>query len=69
MTQRKTGDVYYEWAHKDCHPETCSCQENWRIIEYPYTIAWSETEEHAKRLVNVYTKMDWELEGVIDELD
>jgi hypothetical protein len=47
---RKIGDIYYEWAHKNCHPETCSCREDYRIIEYPCTVDWAATEAEAKKL-------------------
>lgn len=49
-------DIYYEWAHKHCHPETCSCRENYRIVEFPYTIDWAETEQDAKELVRKYVE-------------
>lgn len=51
---RKIGEIYYEYSHKDCHPETCSCREDYRIIEYPYTIDWAKTESEAEKLVKLY---------------
>lgn len=58
MTSKQTGDIYYEWAHKHCHPETCSCRENYRIVEFPYTIDWAETEQDAKELVRKYVEAE-----------
>ena len=46
-----TDKVTWEYAHKHCHPETCSCKENYRIRIGAYTVAWAETEKEAKEKV------------------
>lgn len=51
--KRQIGDIYYEYAHLDCHPETCSCASNYRIIEFPYTIAWANTIKDAEKVVEL----------------
>lgn len=46
-----TDKVTWEYAHKHCHPETCSCKEDYRIRIGAYTVAWAETEKEAKEKV------------------
>lgn len=50
------GTIYYEYAHRNCHPETCSCRDDYRVVEHPYTIDWAGTEQEAKILVEFYRK-------------
>jgi len=39
----------YEYAHRMCHPETCSCHKDWRIRNPDgVTVAWADTEKEAK---------------------
>lgn len=50
----------YQWAHDKCHPETCSCEADWRVVQDGKTIAWAEDEARARFLAEkVYNDKDW----------
>lgn len=47
-----SAGYYYESAHRDCHPETCSCREDWRIRNASgVTVEWASSLPEAKAKV------------------
>jgi hypothetical protein len=39
--------ILIEWAHKDCHPETCCHPNNYKVFLDKNLIGWTSTRKEA----------------------